>query len=111
MFSPTVLQPLQKLNQVLTHLSGEEHGSVIVLRVPLARWVEELLPGAEVPQSHAPVAGNLRANPLVLHHQHLHQHNVYRVLYAGVLVKLGGHRDQGQNVVLRRTDWTFKNLS
>lgn len=82
------------------HLSGEEHGRVVVLRVPLARRVEELLPGAEVPQSDAPVAGELRADLLVLHHQHLHHHHADRVLYAGVLVKLGGHRHQGQNVVL-----------
>lgn len=42
----------------------------------MARWVEELLPGAEVPQSHAAVAGDLWADLLILHHQHLHQHNV-----------------------------------
>lgn len=55
-----------------THLSGEEHSSVIVLWMPLAWWVKELLPGAEVPQSHTSVAGDLGADLLIFHHQHLY---------------------------------------
>lgn len=50
------------------HLSGEQYGSVIVLQVPLARWIEKLLPGAEVPQRHVSIAGDLWSNLLVLHH-------------------------------------------
>lgn len=58
------------------HLSGEEDGRVKVLWMPLARRVEELLPGAEVPQGHPSVAGDLGADFLVLHHQHPHYHHV-----------------------------------
>lgn len=83
-----------------TYLSDKEHGGVVVLWVSLTRGVKFLLPGAEVPQGHAAIAGDLRADLLVLHHQHLHHDQVHRVLYAGVLVKLGYHRHQGQDVVL-----------
>ena len=87
---------------LVPHLSGEQHGSVIVLWVPMAWWIEELLPGAKIPQSHTSVAGDLRADLLVLHYQHLHHHDVNGVLYAGMLVQLGCHGHQGQNVVLWR---------
>lgn len=83
-----------------TYLSHKEHGGVVVLWVSLTRGVKVLLPGAEVPQGHAAIAGDLRADLLVLHHQHLHHYQVDRVLYAGVLVKLGYHGHQGQDVVL-----------
>lgn len=82
------------------HLSGEQHGSVIVLQVPLAWWIEKLLPGAEVSQSNASVAGDLRSHLLIFHHQHFHHHQVHWVLYAGVLVQLGSHGHEGKNVVL-----------
>lgn len=60
-----------------THLSDKKHSCVKVFWMPLARWVEELLPGAEVSQSHATVTGDLWPNLLILHHQHLHQHNIH----------------------------------
>lgn len=87
---------------LVPHLSSEQHGSVVVLGMPLAWWIEALLPGAEVPQSHTSIAGDLRSNFLVFHHQHLHHHHVHRVLYAGVLIKLGGHGHEGEDVVLWR---------
>lgn len=61
----------------IPHLSSEQHCSIIVLWVPLARWIEELLPGAKIPQSYASVAGDFRADLLILHHQHLHHHHVH----------------------------------
>lgn len=84
------------------HLSGEQHCRVVVLRMPLAWWVEKLLPGAEVAQSYTSVAGQLRSSLLVLHHQHLHHHYVHWVLDAGVLVQLGHHGHEGEDIVLQR---------
>ena len=68
--------------------------------MPRAGRVEGLLPGAEVEQAEAPVAGDGGAHLLVLHHQHLHHHQVHRVLNAGMLIQLGRHGNQGQDVVL-----------
>jgi len=82
------------------HLAGEQQRRVVVLGVPGARRVEELLPGAEAPQGHAPVAGGLRPRPLILQQQQPHHHHAHRVLDAGVSVELGGHGHQGQDVVL-----------
>lgn len=85
-----MLNLLRLLQLILnTYLSDKEHSSVIVLWVSLTRGVKVLLPRAEVPQCHATIAGDLRADLLILHHQHLHHYQVHRVLYAGVLVKLG----------------------
>ena len=60
-----------------SHLSGEEQRRVVVLRVPLAGRVEPLLPGAEVEQSEASIAGDSGAHLFVLYHQHLHHHHVH----------------------------------
>lgn len=91
---------------VVPHLSSEQHGSVIVLWMPLAQCVEELLPRAEVPQSHTSIPGDLWSNILIFHHQHLHDHHVHRVLYARMLIKLGSNGHEGENVVL----WRRKHL-
>lgn len=40
----------------VSHLSSEQDGSVIVLRIPLAAWVEKLLPHAEVTQGNTAIA-------------------------------------------------------
>lgn len=98
-----MLNLLQLLQLILnTYLSDKEHSSVVMLWVSLARGVKVLLPRAEVPQGHAAIAGDLWANLLILHNQHLHHDQVHIVLYAGVFVKLGYHRHQGQDVVLLR---------
>lgn len=39
-----------------SHLSSEQDGSVIVFRIPLAAWVEKLLPHAEVTQGNTAIA-------------------------------------------------------
>lgn len=70
--------------------------------VPLAGGVEELLPGAEVPEGHSSITRDLRPHLLILYHQHLHHHQAHRVLQAGVSVDLSCHRHQSQNIVLDR---------
>lgn len=82
-------------------LSGEQDGGVVVLGVPVAQGIELLLPAAEVAQGEAAVVGHLRPHRLVVHHQHLHHHQVDGVLQAGVLVDAGCHGHQGQDVVLQ----------
>lgn len=77
------------LNIPNTYLSDKEHGGVVMLWVPLTRRIKVLLPRAEVPQSHAAIAGDLWTDLLILNHQHLHYDQIHRVFYAGVLVKLG----------------------
>lgn len=83
---------MSNLLQILnTYLSDKEHSSVKMLRVSLTRGVKVLLPRAEVPQGHAAIARDLWADLFIFHHKHLYYDQVHRVLYAGVLVKLGYH--------------------
>lgn len=87
-----MLKLLRLLRLILnTYLSDKEHSCVVMLWVSLTRGVKVLLPRAEVSQGHATIAGDLWADLLVLHHQHLHHDQVHRVLYARMLVKLGYH--------------------
>lgn len=81
-------------------LSGQQDGSVVVLRVPVARGVEPLLPATEVAQGEPTIVGHLRPCCLLIHHQHLHHHQVNGVLQAGVFVDASGHGHQRQDVVL-----------
>lgn len=39
----------------VSHLSSEQDGSIIVFRMPLAAWVEMLLPHTEVAQSNTAI--------------------------------------------------------
>lgn len=71
-----------------------------MLRMPLAGWVELLLPRTEIPQCQASVTGDERSNLLVFHYQQLHYHHVQRVFNAGMLVNLSSHGHQGQDIVL-----------
>lgn len=71
-----------------------------MLRVPVARGVEPLLPAAEVAQGEPTVVGHLWPRRRLVHHQHLHHHQVDGVLQAGVLVDASRHGHQGQDVVL-----------
>lgn len=82
-------------------LSGQQDGSVVVLGVPVAGGVELLLPAAEVAQGEPPVVRHLWPRRRLVHHQHLHHHQVDGVLQAGVLVDASCHGHQGQDVVLR----------
>lgn len=86
-------------------LSGEEDGGVVVLRVPVARGVEALLPAAEVAQGEPAIVRHLGACCCLLHHQHLHHHQADGVPQAGMLVDASCHGHQGQDVVLWGKRW------
>lgn len=73
-----------------------------MLGVPVAGRVVLLLPAAEVPQSQGGIGGDIRALALLVNDHDLHHHEADRVADAGVLVQLGGHGEQRQQVVLDR---------
>lgn len=47
-----------------------------MLRMPLARWVELLLPRTEITQRQASITGDRWSNLLVFHYQQLHHNHV-----------------------------------
>lgn len=90
-----------RLGLLVPHLPGEEDGSVVVFGVPVTGRVVLLLPAAEVAQSEGSVGGDVGSFALLVDDHDLHHHQADGVADAGVLVELGRHREQRQEVVLQ----------
>lgn len=90
-----------RFSLLVPHLPGEEDCGVIVLRVPVTWWVVLLLPAAEVSQSQGSIGRDVRSLPLLVDDHDLHHHQADGVADAGVLVELGRHGEQRQEVVLQ----------
>lgn len=73
-----------------------------MLRMTLTGRVEELLPGTEVAQGHASIAGQLWSQLLVLYYQHLDHHKAHGILQAGMGIELRSHPHQSEEVVLQK---------
>lgn len=71
-----------------------------MFRVPLAAWVEKLLPHAEVAQGNSTVARKLRPHLLILHDQHLHHYQTNSIFKARVCIDLCSDGHHSQEVVL-----------
>lgn len=83
------------------HLPGEEDCCVVVLCVPVTGWVVLFLPAAEVSQSQGRIGRDIGSLPLLVNDHDFHHHEADGVADAGVLVQLGRHGEQRQEIVLQ----------
>lgn len=83
------------------HLPGEEDCCVVVLGMPVTGWVVLPLPAAEVSQSQGCVGRDIRSLPLLINDHDFHHHEADGIADAGVLVQLGCHGEQRQEIVLQ----------
>lgn len=72
-----------------------------MLGMPVTGWVVLPLPAAEVSQSQGSVGRDIRSLPLLINDHDFHHHEADGIADARVLVQLGCHGEQRQEIVLQ----------